>query len=418
MMLRPALLLLALAASPLAWGGSEDPSARIARLSYVEGEITFRAEGERATTALPDRPLASGDSLATRYNARAELALGTATLRLDEQSEFVMADLDVEAVRVELEAGTLSVYLRELLEDESFEIRTPNAAITLDEPGEYRADVRSDEVTAFTVHKGGATAATAGGPVRIAAGQRVRLEGRDSVARLETLRPADDFDEWVMERELRFAETGAPRYTPYEGDGYDELDRYGEWRDDSRYGRVWMPGYGYSGWSPYRDGYWARSGYGWGWYDPAPWGFFTYYSGRWTYLNHLNRWCWVPGRHDRGRNFAHGDTRPWGWRRDDSRERVERPDAPPTSNRQLGDRGERQPVMTAGSGTRRTDGERRPARERESAPPARQRETASPSPQRDTAPSSPPRDSSGVSQPRGSGTTMRPSRNENTRLRR
>jgi hypothetical protein len=34
-----------------------------------------------------------------------------------------------------------------------------------------------------------------------------------SIARLETLRPADAFDEWVLERELKLAEAEPPRFT-------------------------------------------------------------------------------------------------------------------------------------------------------------------------------------------------------------
>jgi hypothetical protein len=150
--------------------------------------------------------------------------------------------------------------------------------------------------------------------VRVAAGQRVRIEGRDAIARLETPRPADAFDDWVLERELLLAEAEPARYTPYEGDRYNELDRYGEWYDEPRYGRVWMPGYGYSGWSPYGSGYWQRVGSGWGWYDPAPWGFSTYYGGRWTYLRDRDRWCWVPTRHA-PRHVARDDDRPYGYPR-------------------------------------------------------------------------------------------------------
>lgn len=308
------LVVLALAAPGLAWGETVDAPGRIARLSYVEGEVTFPVAQERATDTLPDRPLDPGDRIQTGSGGRAELALGTATIRLDERTEFTIRDLDATTVRVELASGTASVYLDELLEGESFKILTPNTAITLEGPGEYRVDVHVDEVSVLTARGGAASIETAGGPVRVAAGQRVRIEGRDAIARLETPRPADAFDDWVLERELRLAEAEPPRYTPYEGDRYGELDRYGEWYDEPRYGRVWMPGYGYSSWSPYGSGYWQRVGFGWGWIDPAPWGFSTYYGGRWTYLRDRNRWGWVPTRHP-PRHYTHNDDRPYGYPR-------------------------------------------------------------------------------------------------------
>jgi len=299
MKLRPILLGLALAAPGLAGGQALDPPERIARLSYVEGEVTFQAAQERATTTLPDRPLAPGDLIAARTGGRAELALGTATIRLDERSELAIDKLDEAIVRVELLSGTASVYLDELLDNETFAFVTPNTTITLVEPGEYRVDVHTDNVSVLSLHGGVAEVATAGGPVRVASGQRVRIEGRDAIARLETPRPADAFDDWVLERQVTLAETEPLRDTPYVDGAYEELDRYGEWYDEPRYGRVWMPGYSYAGWSPYGSGYWQRVGFGRTWIDSAPWGFSSYYGGRWTYLHDRNRWCWVPRSRDR-----------------------------------------------------------------------------------------------------------------------
>jgi hypothetical protein len=314
MKLRLIALGFALAAPSLAWGEALDAPERLARLAYVEGEVTFQAANGRATDTLPDRPLHPGDRITTDSKARAELALGTATIRLDERTEFTLRELDATTLRVELASGTASVYLDELLEGETFKVQTPNAAITLEQRGEYRVDVHSDEVSVLTARGGTASIATAGGPVRVAAGQRVRIEGRDAIARLETPRPADAFDDWVLERELRLADTEAPRYTPNEGGAYEELDRYGEWYDEPHYGRVWMPGYSYAGWSPYGSGYWQHVGAGRSWYDPAPWGFSTYYGGRWTYLRDRNRWCWVPTRH-LPRHYTHDDDRPYGYPR-------------------------------------------------------------------------------------------------------
>lgn len=308
---RPALLLLALAASSLAWGQAPDELGRIARLSYAEGPVTFQADRESPSSTLPDRPLQPGDRLTTDQGGRAELALGTATIRLDEGTGLSVIDLEATALRVEFSTGTAVVHLRELVEDESFEVVTPNATIALQTAGEYRVDVLSDDVTAFTVRQGVAEIATAGGPVRVADGQRVRLQGRDVVAQLTTPLPANAFEDWVLERELQLAQAEPPAGEP--SDGYYEeeaLDDYGEWRDEPNYGRVWMPSYAYGGYDPFRYGHWQQVGFGWSWYDPMPWSAYTLHSGRWAYLDHLNRWCWVPSRRDHRRHVAH-DTRPY-----------------------------------------------------------------------------------------------------------
>ncbi len=327
MMLRATALVLALTASSLAWGEALDPPGRLAHLAYVEGRVTFASAQERAISTLPDRPLAPGDHINTGTGGRAEFAFGSATIHLDEEAALAIVELDEQTVRLNLSAGAVRLNLRDLLADETFEILTPNAAIALIEPGEYRVDVDADDASVLTVHGGVAEIATAGGPVRIAGDQRARLEGRDAIARLETPRPADEFDEWVLNREVRVAETEPPRYTPFEDDGYEQLDSYGEWYDEPRYGRVWMPSHGYAGWSPYYGGHWQRVGFGWGWYDPAPWGYYTNYSGRWTYLDHRDRWCWVPGPQFHRRHFAH-DPRPYGQPHRDWRDRDRRDDEP------------------------------------------------------------------------------------------
>ena len=120
--------------------------------------------------------------------------------------------LDAATVRVDLHQGVASLRLRELLEGETFEIATANASITLSEPGEYRVEAQESDVTVLTVRGGVADVATADGPVRIASGQRVRLEGREAQASLEPPAAADHFDDWVLDREVRMAEA-APSYT-------------------------------------------------------------------------------------------------------------------------------------------------------------------------------------------------------------
>jgi len=53
MNMRPALLVLALAAWSPAWGEALDVPARIARLSYAEGPVTFHGATESLTSTLP-----------------------------------------------------------------------------------------------------------------------------------------------------------------------------------------------------------------------------------------------------------------------------------------------------------------------------------------------------------------------------
>jgi FecR protein len=298
-MMRSLLVAIALAAPGLASG--EQPE-RVARLSYVEGEITFRGAQQVAPSALPDRPLEAGDRLSTARDGRAELSLGNATLRLDEDTAITVDELGASAVRIEVAAGTASLHLRELFEGESYELITPNTTVAFRAPGEYRVDITPGGATDLTVRAGNAEVATAGGPVRVADGQRVRLEGRAEFASLVTPRAADEFDDWVLERELQLAEAAPPVDESSEYYEDEALDEYGEWRDDPGYGRVWMPSYAYGGYDPFSYGHWQYNGYGYAWYDPMPWSAYTSHHGRW--VRHQDRWCWVPDRRGHGRHVA------------------------------------------------------------------------------------------------------------------
>ena len=88
-----------------------------------------------------------------------------------------------------------------------------------------------------------------------------------------------------------------PQYLTAGVTGYEDLNQYGTWIDDSSYGEVWMPRAVPSGWAPYRTGHWAYvQPWGWTWIDDQPWGFAPYHYGRWA--NRNSRWMWVPPQRD------------------------------------------------------------------------------------------------------------------------
>ena len=72
--------------APTAGSTVVDPPARVARLSFVEGTVSFKAAGtEQWVLAVVNRPLSVGDELWTAAGSRAELELGHADVRLDAQ---------------------------------------------------------------------------------------------------------------------------------------------------------------------------------------------------------------------------------------------------------------------------------------------------------------------------------------------
>jgi hypothetical protein len=77
----------------------------------------------------------------------------------------------------------------------------------------------------------------------------------------------------------------------------DELAPYGDWVDDSSYGRVWVPASTLVGsdFTPYYSGgHWLLTEFGWTWVSDWSWGWAPFHYGRWVIVSGFG-WCWVPG---------------------------------------------------------------------------------------------------------------------------
>lgn len=78
-----------------------------------------------------------------------------------------------------------------------------------------------------------------------------------------------------------------------------DLDPYGRWIDDSRYGRVWVPDSSYVGsdFAPYvSNGHWGLDdNENWVWVSDYPFGWVTFHYGRWVWIDSVG-WSWIPGR--------------------------------------------------------------------------------------------------------------------------
>ncbi|MGH8121678.1 MAG: DUF6600 domain-containing protein, partial [Rudaea sp.] len=275
-----------------------DPPSRVARLSLINGAVSFVPAGENDwVEAQLNRPLITGDKLWTDRGARAELQIGESVIRVDEQSSFNFLNLDDQTAQVELTQGTLNLRVRRLDDNQTYEIDTPTLAFVINRVGEYRIDVAPDGhgtiVTAF--HGGGDAYGEAGARFRIEEGQSVRFNDpqlRDYVS--NSVPNADDFDRFCFERDGRWDNSPSRKFVSEDVIGYADLDNNGSWSDDSDYGNVWYPSTVAVGWTPYSYGHWGWVGaYGWTWIDSAPWGFAPFHYGRWAYIH--NRWGWCPG---------------------------------------------------------------------------------------------------------------------------
>lgn len=292
------LIGLALLCVGLAASAQQDPPGRIARLNLQQGTVSFAPAGDDSWyDAQPNRPITTGDRLWTDRNARAELYIGSAALRLDGQTHVEFTEIDDDTARITSNQGNLQLRVRDDLAGQRVEVDTGNLAVVIDAPGEYR--IASDPAAGTTwvaVASGRVTLYGENGEQQsLGARQQLTVSGRN----LETVAGAPSrsgaFDNWVAERNRLEDQSVSARYVSREVVGYQQLDAYGDWQNDASYGDVWFPRNVDADWAPYRDGQWVNvAPWGLTWVDAAPWGFAPSHYGRWARVG--PRWGWVPGR--------------------------------------------------------------------------------------------------------------------------
>lgn len=274
-----------------------DPPARVARLANTSGNVSFTPAGENDwVQAQLNRPVVTGDKLWTADGARAELQVGSSTIRLDYRSNFDFLNLNDQIAQMELTQGTLNLDVWRLRGDETYEVDTPTIAFIANRVGDYRVDV--DAQGGFTVvtarHGGGEVVGEGGKRVAIEEGQSIRFNDSGLKDYQVNVSSPDDFDLYCTRRNERHARAPARKYVSEDVVGYEDLDEYGTWESVPQYGHVWYPAAVAVDWAPYHAGHWIWvDPWGWTWVDDAPWGFAPFHYGRWAYIG--TRWGWVPG---------------------------------------------------------------------------------------------------------------------------
>jgi hypothetical protein len=274
-----------------------DPPGRVARLSYLEGQVSLApAESDDWAEAVLNRPLTSGDRLWLDLDARAELEVGSATLHLDRGTGFGLEQLDDAVMQMSLTEGAASIRVRALAERETIQVETPHATVLLRRAGEYHLEVDADaDRTTVKTRSGEAEVRGGAKSYRVRADQEGVFTGLDDLsAWIGPIAPRTAFEAWANDRAQREERSVSSRYVSRDVIGYGDLDDHGQWLYEPAYGHVWRPQYVAHDWAPYRFGRWVWiRPWGWTWVDDARWGFAPFHYGRWAYLRH--NWCWVPG---------------------------------------------------------------------------------------------------------------------------
>ncbi|TCW86730.1 hypothetical protein C5O80_01825 [Burkholderia sp. SRS-46] len=274
-----------------------DPPGRVARLNYLSGAVTTEPAGtDTWSYAAVNRPLTTGDQLWNDAGARSELHIGSSAVRLGESTSLSVMNLDDTTTQLKVGLGTVSTHVRSLPPGTSYEIDTPNLALGIAGPGDYRVDVAPNGAsTTVTVRRGSATVYGDSGQYPLSAGQQVVFTGTGLQVAQQSGAPGyDPLDQWAASRDAAEDRSVSARYVSRDIPGYQDLDANGTWRDNPSYGAVWVPNDTPADWAPYHDGHWIwQAPWGWTWVDDAPWGFAPYHYGRWAYVD--DSWAWVPG---------------------------------------------------------------------------------------------------------------------------
>ena len=275
-----------------------DPPARAARLQYMTGSVSVQPHGTDDWVAGQlNRPLTNADNIWADKNSKAEISVGTGLIRIGSESSLTLTNIDENTVQLQLHQGELNLHVRRLYDNEKYEVDTPNQAFTVDKPGDYRFDVDSDaDSTVITVWRGEGESTGEGPAVRIREGQQARFaDGTNTEdAELHSAPSPDTFDQWARSRDERLDRSASAKYVSPDVPGYEDLDEYGNWRETSEYGPVWVPTGVDAGWAPYRYGHWIWvDPWGWTWVEDEPWGYAPFHYGRWVYWD--NYWAWAPG---------------------------------------------------------------------------------------------------------------------------
>jgi hypothetical protein len=282
----------ALSASNSAWA---DPPGRVGRIASFDGNVwLFDDEQQEWVQARRNRPLTEGDRLSAERGARAEVQIGSGTLRLDGATDIEFAQLDDSRVHVRVLGGSVALRVRGQSARE-FALVTQEGRYEPLRPGHYRVDVEERSSVGETL-AGAMRFEAQDSVLEISDGQRAEFWQERGVTHYSwSGQSSDRFGDWVA-REDREDTRDRNRYVSDEMTGADDLDRHGRWDRHPEYGAVWYPTVVTAGWAPYRYGHWAYvRPWGWTWVDDAPWGFAPFHYGRW--VNYGGRWGWCPGQY-------------------------------------------------------------------------------------------------------------------------
>jgi FecR protein len=266
------------------------------RLSLIDGDVQIKTvdTGDWVPTSI-NMPLREGDELWVPEAGRSEIQLVPATsVRLDQNSALAVMTVKRDSAQFYLTQGRAYLNFNPG-RGGMIQLDTPISSTRAYGRAVFRVDVDDQGFTDVSVLDGTVYVESKGGKTTVDGGNMLSLK-EETYAELAPLGPADDWENWNMERDKRvLAWRDSSRYLPEELRGYSsDFDNNGKWVYVKEYGQVWTPTVVVSAeWAPYRVGRWTWIGGDYVWISYEPWGWAPYHYGRWAFMASIG-WCWVP----------------------------------------------------------------------------------------------------------------------------
>ncbi|MBN8725819.1 MAG: hypothetical protein J0M03_23180 [Acidobacteria bacterium] len=269
---------------------------RIARVSFVEGEVGIQRQGsDKWDDSEINVPVFPGDLIYSTDDGRTELELYGGFIRLSKNTSLELVEFSPKLYRFDMSVGLATFSFGE--NRPAIEIATPQAAISLKQAGIYRVSVSPDGSTVVIVHEGQAEIAGKTKTFKLNKGKRAIFPPTSlSNVAISNVYGLDAWDNWNSERELLVSVNSINGFLKPQPFLYGNslLNQHGLWVQVPTYGFVWRPNNLAANWAPYRIGRWAHyNRVGWTWISQEAWGWAPYHYGYWVFVAKYG-WVWVP----------------------------------------------------------------------------------------------------------------------------
>jgi hypothetical protein len=222
----------------------DDPPGRVGRLAETRGQVWLLEAGQGEwQTAERNRPVTTADRIATDNGSRAELQIGSTTIRLDQASDLEVNRLDDDRVELTLHGGAAAVRVREPEVAREVQISTAEGRFQPRGPGLFRFD-HGERGSMASAAQGEIDFESSDSQLTLRPGQRAELwlDANDHRTHYNWAgMPNDEFEQWVRTDEVQDQRVAARRPISPEMTGAEDLEANGQWDTHPEYGAVWYP---------------------------------------------------------------------------------------------------------------------------------------------------------------------------------